>query len=217
MAAPTKGNTTNANPTPSAASYSFTHNQNSGNSKLLIAMFTMSNGRSYSGATYGGQTMTELYQQNRSGLGQRMVFYYLENPPDGNNTLQVNFSGAVYNPISVHARSFTDSGGIGNSTRSGASNTPNTKTLTVSQDGSLIIMTSCSVNAILTQQIPQGTSQTFTTHNTNRQVATGAISSDAGHNAGSISLQATSTSGTVSLDRTEIKGLITSNFFQFFH
>ena len=150
MAAPTKGNTTNANPTPAANSYSFTHNQNAGSNKLLIVLVTMSNTTSFSSATYGGVAMTQLYQQNRGGLGQRMVFYYLENPADGNNTLQLNFNGNQFNPISIHARSFTDSGGIGNSTRSGASSTPNTKSLTVSQNDSLIIMTSCSVNQILT-------------------------------------------------------------------
>ncbi len=69
------------------------------------------------------------------------------------------------------------------------------------------MITSCSVNQILTQQIPQGTNRTFTTHNTNRQVATGAISANAGHSAGSVSLRATSTFGSVSLDRVEIKGL----------
>ena len=67
--------------------------------------------------------------------------------------------------------------------------------------------TSCGVNQILTQQIPQGTNQSFTTHNTNRQVGTGAISSNAGHNAGSISLRSTATFGNLTLDRTEIKGL----------
>jgi len=206
MATPTKGNTTNANPTPASNSHSFTHNQNSGSNKLLIAMFTMSNTRSFSGATYGGNAMTELYQQNRGGLSQRMVFYYLENPPDGNNTLQVNFSGNQFNPISVHARSFTDSGGVGAHGNSGASSTPNNKTLTVEQD-SLIIITSCSNNTILTQQIPSGTSRTFTTHNTNKQVGTGAISADTGHSAGSISLRATAASGTVTLDRVEIKGI----------
>ena len=215
MAAPTKGNTTNANPTPAANSYSFTHNQNAGSNKLLIVLVTMSNTTSFSSATYSGVAMTQLYQQNRGGLGQRMVFYYLENPADGNNTLQLNFNGNQFNPISIHARSFTDSGGIGNSTRSGASSTPNTKSLTVSQNDSLIIMTSCSVNQILTQQIPTGTNRTFTTHNTNRQVATGAISANAGHLAGSVSLRATSTFGTVSLDRTEIKGLH-NKFFQMF-
>jgi len=215
MAAPTKGNTTNANPTPAANSYSFTHNQNAGSNKLLIVLVTMANTTSFSSATYGGETMTQLYQQNRNGLSQRMVFYYLENPASGNNTLQLNFNGNQFNPISIHARSFTDSGGIGNSTRSGASSTPNTKSLTVSQNDSLIIITSCSVNAILTQQIPTGTNRTFTTHNTNRQVATGAISANDGHLAGAVSLRATSTYGNVSLDRTEIKGLH-NKFFQLF-
>ena len=69
------------------------------------------------------------------------------------------------------------------------------------------MITSCSINAITAQEIPTGTARTYTQHNTNRQVATGAISADAGHSAGTISLKATSTSGSVSLDRTEIKGL----------
>jgi hypothetical protein len=209
MATATKGNTTNANPTPGASSKTQAHTHNTGDDGLIIAQFTMSNTRTYSGCTYGGQAMTELYQINRSGLGQRMCFYYLENPPTGNNDLVVSFSGSQWNPISIHIRSFTGSGGVGASARSGASSTPNTKDLTVEED-SLIMITSCSINAILTQQIPQGTNRTFTTHNTNRQVATGAISADAGHSAGTISLRSTSTSGSVSLDRTEIKGLTSS-------
>ena len=209
MAVPTKGNTTSANPTPGASSKTQAHTHNTGDDGLIIAQFTMSNSRTYSGCTYGGQAMTELYQINRSGLGQRMCFYYLENPPTGSNDLVVSFSGSQWNPISIHIRSFTGSGGVGASARSGASTSPNTKDLTV-EDDSLIMITSCSINAILTQQIPQGTNRTFTTHNTNRQVATGAISADAGHSAGTISLRSTSTSGSVSLDRTEIKGLSSS-------
>ena len=207
MSVPTKGNTTSSNPTPGANSKTQAHTQNSGTNRLLVAQFTMSNSRTYTGCTYGGVAMTQLHQTNRSGLGQRMAFFYLVDPPEGNNNLIVSFSGSQWNPISIHIRSFTDCGGIGNYERSGASSTPNTKTITVSQDDSLIMTTSCSVNAILTQQIPTGTNRTFTTQNTNRQVATGAISANAGHSAGSVSLRATSTSGSVSLDRVEIKGL----------
>ena len=209
MAVPTKGNTTNINPTPGASFYQFTHNQNTGNNRLVVFQITMANTVTPSTATYGGQSMTRLYTINRGGLSQRMAFYYLENPPTGNNTLRVNFSGNQWNPISIHARSFTDSGGVGASLRTGGSATPHNRTLTVEQD-SLIMITSCCVNAILTQQIPTGTNRTFTTHNTNRQVATGAISANAGHNAGSISLRATSTFGNLTLDRTEIKGLSAS-------
>ena len=206
MAVPTKGNVTNNNGTPGNSFRNQAHNQNVGSDGLIVAQFTMSNSRTYSSATYGGVAMTQLYQINRSGLGQRMAFFYLENPPTGNNTLRVNFNGSQWNPLSTHIRSFTNSGGIGNSLRTGGVSTPNTQNLTVSDD-SLILMTSCSINAITGQQIPTGTNQTYVQHNTNRQVATGAISSNAGHSAGSISLRATATFGSLSLDRTEILGI----------
>jgi len=206
MAVPTKGNVTNANPTPGASSKTQAHNHNTGDDGLIIAQFTMSNSRNYSGCTYGGQAMTQLYQINRSGLSQRMAFFYLENPPTGSNNLVVSFSGSQWNPISLHIRSFTNSGGVGASTRTGGQSTPNNGSLTV-EDDSLIMITSCSINAITSQQIPQGTNRTYTQHNTNRQVATGAISADGGHSAGSVALRSTSTFGSITLDRTEIKGL----------
>ena len=174
MAVPTKGNATSANPTPGANFKTQNHTQDTGSDGLIIAQFTMSNSRTFTSATYGGVTMTRLYTVNRSGLGQRMAFYYLENPPTGNNTLRINFNGNQWNPISMHIRSFTNSGGIGASARTGGVPTPNTQTLTV-EDDSLIMITSCSINAITSQQIPQGTNRTYTQHNTNRQVATGAI------------------------------------------
>tara|TARA_Y100000389_G_scaffold101707_1_gene98564 strand:+ start:586 stop:1242 length:657 start_codon:yes stop_codon:yes gene_type:complete len=206
MAVPTKGNVTNANPTPGANSKTQAHNHNTGSDGLIVAQFTMSNSVNYSGCTYGGQAMTQLHSTNRSGLGQKMAFFYLENPPTGNNNLVVSFSGSQWNSISIHIRSFTNCGGVGNYERNGASTSPNTKSIVV-EDDSLIMITSCSINAITDQQIPTGTSRTYTQHNTNRQVATGAISANAGHSAGTISLKATSTHGSVSLDRVEIKGL----------
>ena len=217
MAVPTKGNVTSANPTPGGNSKTQAHTQNTGSDGLIVAQFTMSNSRTYTSCTYGGQAMTQLYQINRGGLSQRMAFFYLENPPTGNNNLVVGFNGSQWNPISMHIRSFTNSGGVGASTRVGGQTTPNNGSLTV-EDDSLIMITSCSINAISTQQIPTGTNRTFTSHNTNRQVATGAISEDAGHSAGSILLRSTSTFGSITLDRTEIKGLSSSstgegNFF----
>jgi len=206
MSVPTKGNTTTNNSTPGGSFRNQNHNQNTGSGGLIVAQFTMSNSVNYSSATYGGVAMTVLYNQNRTGLGQRMAFFYLENPPTGSNTLRVNFSGSQWNPLSTHIRSFTNSGGIGNKANSGGIATPHNASLTVSDD-SLIMMTSCSINAITSQQIPTGTNQSYTQHNTNRQVATGAISSNAGHSAGSIALRATSTFGSISLDRTEILGL----------
>ena len=207
MAAPTKGNTTNVNPTPGANFYQFTHNQNIGNDGIVVVQLTMSNSVTPSTATYNGVSMTRLYTINRGGLSQRMAFYYLLNPPTGNNILRVNFSGNQWNPISLHARSFTNSGGIGSYLRNGGRSTPHDRTLTLQQDDSLIMITSTGFNQILTQQIPTGTNITFTTHNTNRQVATGAISEDIGHSAGLINLRVTATFGSLTLDRIEILGL----------
>jgi len=209
MAAPTKGNTTNSSATPGAGFKNYTHTQNTGDDGLIVVQLSMTNNRSFTGATYGGEAMTQLYQINRGGLGQRMAFYYLENPPTGSNTLRVNFSASVLNGVSVHIRSFTDSGGVGASQRTGGQPSPHSGDITVEED-SLIMTTSCCVNVILTQQIPTGTNRTFTTHNVNRQVATGAISANAGHSAGTINVRATSASGNLTLDRTEIKGLSSS-------
>ena len=209
MAAPTKGNTTNSSATPGGSFKNYTHTQNTGSDGLIIVQLSMTNNRSFTGATYGGQSMTQLYQINRGGLGQRMAFYYLENPPTGSNTLRVNFNNSVWNGVSVHIRSFTDSGGVGASNRTGGQPSPHSGDITVEED-SLIMTTSCCVNVILTQQIPTGTNRTFTTHNVNRQVATGAISANAGHSAGTINVRATSASGNLTLDRTEIKGLSSS-------
>lgn len=206
MAAPTKGNTTNANPTPGANSHTIAHTQDTGSNRLIIAQFTMSNSRNYTGCTYGGQAMTQLYQINRGGLSQKMAFFYLVDPPTGNNDIVVSFSGAQWNPISIHIRSFTDSGGVGASTRTGGQSTPHSGDITVEED-SLIMITSCSNSVILTQQIPTGTNRTFTSHNVNKQVATGAISANAGHSAGTINVRSTSASANITLDRTEIKGL----------
>ena len=206
MSAPIKGNTTSANPTPGANNYQFTHNQNTGTGRLLIIQLTMANTVGYSGCTYGGQAMTQLHSTNRGGLSQRMAFFYLVDPPTGNNTLRINFSGNQWNPISIHARSFTGSAGIGNEGRTGGQSTPNTKTLTVSDD-SLIMATACSINAISTIQIPQGSNRSFVTHNTNRQVGTGAISANAGFSAGTENIRTTSTFGSVTNDRVEILGI----------
>ncbi len=206
MATPTKGNVTVNNSTPGANFRNQAHTQNTGSGGLIVAQFTMANSTGYASATYGGVAMNVLYGINRSGLGQRMAFFYLENPPTGNNTLRVNFNASQWNPLSTCIMSFTNSGGVGNSLRTGGSATPHNATLTVSDD-SLIMITSCSINAITSQQIPTGTNRTYTQHNTNRQVATGAISANSGHSAGSIPLRATATFGNLSLDRTEILGI----------
>ena len=206
MSAPVSVNTFNANPTPGNNFYQFSFNVSAGSDSLLVIQLTMANTVNYSGCTYDGVAMTQLYTVNRGGLSQRMAFFYLQNPNTGNNTLRINFSGNQWNPISIHTRYFTGSGGIGNNGRTGGQSTPNTQSLTVSQD-SRIMGTACSVNVISTIQIPQGDNRTFVTHNTNRQVGTGAISASSGLSAGTYNIRTTSTFGSVTNDRVEILGL----------
>ena len=204
MSSPVSVNSFSANPTPGNNFYQFSFNVASGSDRLLVIQLTMSNARTYTGCNYGGQSMTQLHSTNRGGLSQRMAFFYLVDPPTGNNTLRINFNGSVWNPISIHARYFTGSGGIGNQGRTGGQSTPNTQSITVSED-SRVMATACSINAISTIQIPQGNNRGFATHNTNRQVGTGAIS--AGLSAGTYNVRTTSTFGSVTNDRVEILGL----------
>lgn len=219
MSAPISVNTYNSNPNPAGNNHQFNFNVTSGNNRILIVQLTMANTVNYSSVTYDGVSLTQLHSTNRSGLGQRMAFFYLLNPNIGNNVLRINFSGSQWNPISIHARYLTNSSGIGNYGRTGTQNTPNTQSLTVSQD-SRIISTACSVNSISSIEIPSGTSRTFVTHNTNDQVGTGAISSNTGFNAGTYNIKTTSSWGSVSNDRVEILGISTSinnddEFFMF--
>lgn len=206
MSAPVSVNSFNANPTPGNNFYQFSYNVAAGSDRLLIIQLTMANTVNYAGCTYDGVAMTQLYNTNRSGLSQRMAFFYLLNPNTGNNTLRINFSANQWNPISIHARNFTGSGGIGNEGRTGGLTTPNTQTLTVSQD-SRVMGTACSSNVISTIQLPQGDNRSFATHNTNRQVGTGAISASSGLAAGTYNIRTTATFGSITNDRVEILGL----------
>ena len=64
------GNKTQANQTPANSFYELTHNHNSGNDGLLIVGGVMSNSRSFTSATYGGQTMTHIFLRSFGGLSQ---------------------------------------------------------------------------------------------------------------------------------------------------
>jgi len=209
MAAPVNVNYAGLNPTPGNNFYQFNFNVAAGSDRLLVVQLTMANTVNFAGCTYDGVPMTQLYIRNRSGLSQRMAFFYILNPNTGNNALRINFTGNQWNPISIGARYFTGSAGIGNFGTSNGSSTPNTKTITVSED-SRVMATACSINAILTIQIPQGSNRSFTTHNTNRQVGTGAVSAAAGFAAGTYNIRTTSTFGSVTNDRVEILGLSTT-------
>ena len=198
------GNKSPYSQTPPWPSTSLTraHTQNTGSDGFLFVSFIMSNSRSYSSCSYGGQAMTLIKTQNFGGLQQRWACYGLLNPPTGSNNVVVQFSGAVNNPVSMFAVSFTGSSGAGNFATNGASSTPNSKTLSVSS-GSCIYATGISNNAFTGIDIDGSARTLEIQHNTNKQVG-GALSS-VGLSAGSISVVTKVTSNSVSNSRVEIK------------
>ena len=197
------GNKTQANQTPANSFYQLTHNHNSGNDGLLIVSGVMSNSRSFTSATYGGQTMTQIFLRSFGGLSQYTKFWILENPPTGNNTLRLNFNGTQWNPLSLYAKSFTGAQAGGNFVNLSGSATPKNSNITVSEN-SLVYSYGVSINAITSNQIPTGNSRPAEfTHNTNRQVRGGL--SNTGFSAGTYQIRNTSTSGSVTLQAYEIQ------------
>tara|TARA_R110001632_G_scaffold76073_1_gene172718 strand:- start:15263 stop:16615 length:1353 start_codon:yes stop_codon:yes gene_type:complete len=214
MAQPTQGNVLTLSATPNNSNpYTITGMQQSvGSNGLLVVMVTMRNTVGITSMTFGSNpannTCNIQYAYNRSGLQQRMEVWYIENADTGSQNLVITFNNNQYNPCSFHMRSYTDCGGIGNViANNGGSGTPKTNVLNLQQDDSHIMMTSCGVNQILTQQIPQGTNKTFTSHNTYKQVATGAYGT-ASYLAGNINIRGTATSGNLTVDAVEILGIV---------
>lgn len=213
----TIGNKTQANPTPGASFYQLAHNQNTGSDGLLIVSAVMSNSRTFTSATYGGQTMTVIFLRSFGGLSQYTKFFILENPPTGSNTLRINFNGSQWNPISVYAKSFTGAQAGGNFINLSGTSTPKSSNIALSA-GSLVYAYGLSINAITGVQIPTGTATSAEfTHNTNRQVRGGLNTTP--FSAGTEQIRTTSSSGSVTLQAYEIQEKATAggggkeNFF----
>ena len=213
------GNKTQANPTPGANNSQVSHTQNTGSDGLLVASFVMTNGSNFSSATYGGQSMTQVFSRNLSGLSQRFALYILENPPTGSNTLRVNFNNNLWNPISIYARSFTGAQAGGNTINLAGSTTPKTSTISVS-DGSVVYSFGISAAVITSIEIPQGNARPAEfTHNTNRQVRGGLSNGTLA--AGTYTIEHNSGSGSITMGTYEIQeksgggggGATTNDFF----
>lgn len=226
MAAPVLDDVVNANPNPNGTSKTITgHVMGSGSGGLVVVQVISTNQQTHTSATYGGQAMTRELHIQRAGIGQRMSFWYLENPPTGANDYVINFGGGMYNPIAVHIRSFTGSDGIGNKLQKGAQglnytvggltfkqndgrNSSGTQfPLTVSQDSRIMLMSASSGNAFHAtygMQVPKDTYLGYYSATTTKPVALGAVS--AGLNAGSIAVRCVVTWNNCTCDRIEIKG-----------
>ena len=198
----TIGTKSNANATPGASTQTLSHNQNVGDDGLLLVVITMPNSVDFTGCTYGGNTMTLIRNTNYTGLSQRQASYYIQTPPTGANNIVVSFTGSQWNNSSIFAVSFTGAGGIGNDASTDASATPNSQSLTVSEN-SVIYATGISVNAqSFGYDIAGSTRTNEFAHNTNKQVG-GALSAT-GLSAGATNVTTKTNFDTVSNYRVEV-------------
>ena len=212
------GNTTIANTTPAANSFTIAHNQNAGSDKYLLVSVTMSNGVNFTGATYNGVPMVPIIGLNDGSQSQRVLIYGLATTSAGVNNIVVSFTGSVWNPISFFAGSFTGSGGSGDTGSNSSIATPNAQTLTVSAN-SLIFATGMSVFGQSFPYTINGVDVTalYNGHNTNR-IVEGAYS-NLGLPAGSIDVVTKADAGTVSnvrIEITEAGGVVPSNTGAYF-
>jgi hypothetical protein len=139
---------------------------------------------------------------NYSGQSQRTGAYYLATPDTGVNDIIVSFSGSQFNSTSIFACSFTGAGSTANALSTGASATPNSQSITISEN-SIVYATGLSPNAQNTQYSIGGSSRAFEfSHNSNR-IVRGALSAT-GLSAGATNVTTAADFGDVTNFRVEV-------------
>ena len=203
------GNKTYSNLNPgSSTTQTFSHEQNTGSSRILLVAFNINNTRSVTGITYDGTSMTERVALNDTDNSNVTYIFTLANPSEGTNDIVVTFGDSVSaGSSSLAAISFTGAE-VGNTGSNIASATPNEQTLTVSEN-SVIYATGTSVFAQSNQYTIAGSSRPFEFSHTTGvpRIVRGAFS-DTGLTSGSKDVVTRADGGNVSNCRIEIKEAI---------
>jgi hypothetical protein len=195
------GNKSVANAVPSASSYTLSHTQDVGADGYLLVSVVMANTVLHTGCTYDGVAMTEILNIEGTGLSQTWAVYGIETTTTTAKDIVASFDGNQWNNISIYACSFTGSGGVGVALSNGATTTPHTESITVSEN-SIVYAFGIAVNAFTGIEIDGSARPAEFTHNTNKQVRGGL--SLTGLTAGSIDVITQVTTSTVSNTRVEI-------------
>lgn len=169
--------------------------------KVLLVVVTMARTTNYTGATYNGSTMTQEAFLDMGTLQQRQIVYSIINPSDGTNQFRVNFSGNQWSGVSIACYTFIGCSGIGSVGVTGGSTTPNTRTLSCSNN-SIVMCTGVSNNAFQPFVIDGVSYTKLFSHNTNKQVAA-ALSNNL--SAGTINVSSVVGSGDVTNVRVELQ------------
>jgi len=152
-----EGNRTADVRVPAGSSWSFSHNQNTGNDRCLVVIVA-SPAMSVSSVKYGGQTLTNKRNSSTSYSTYWSV-WELKNPPTGSNTVQVNLSSGSWNNTSTVCYSFTNCSGVGNTNFNNTQAVNQTTSLNISTNSMIIgsVIAGNSTSAYI--QIPSGTSR----------------------------------------------------------
>ena len=169
-----KGNKTSDRRVPSAATYSFSHNQNTGSDGYLFVVIACP-ATSVSSVTYGGVGMT-LVQRQSTSYSTDWTVWRLAAPLTGANTLLVTMATANYNGVSTFVVSFTGSSGVGNTAYNGSASLPVTTSVTISTNSMIIGATIGGNNTTAYIQIPQGTARTLEWNDNINNYTWGAVS-----------------------------------------
>lgn len=127
------GNKTYDRNTPSSTTRTFSHTQNVGADGYLYILIACP-ATTVTGVTYNGVSMTNVGTQTPSVYGTQWTFWKLASPTTGANNVVVTFATAQYNPVSTYVVSTTGSAGNGNVFFDNTASSPNTGSITVSNN-----------------------------------------------------------------------------------
>ena len=169
-----KRDTTSDRRVPSASTYSFSHNQNTGSDGYLFVVIACP-ATTVSSVTYGGVGMT-LVQRQSTGYSTDWTVWRLAAPLTGVNTVLVTMAGANYNGVSTFVVSFTGCAGVGNTAYNGTAANPITTSVTISANSMIIGAAIGGNNTTAYIEIPQGTGRTLEWNDNINNFTWGAVS-----------------------------------------
>lgn len=201
-----KGNTTSDRRVPSASTYSFSHNQNSGTGDYLFVTIACP-ATTVTSVTYNSVGMT-LVQRRATSYSTDWTVWGLAAPSHGTHTVLVTMAGANFNGVSTFVVSFTGCSGVGNTAYNGTAANPVTSSVTISANSMIIGAAIGGNNTTAYIQIPQGTGRTLEWNDNINNFTWGAVSPTL--TAGSNTCQAGSTSTSIIM-LTEVTEAIAAN------
>lgn len=189
-----EGNKTTDRRIPMSNTYSFSHNQTAGADGHLVIIIA-SPVIEVNSITYGGQSMSNVRQDNVVAYSTRWSVWELDAPPTGVNTVQVTLASTSWQGVSTVCYSFTGSNGVGNTSAALSAAVNKTTNVTI-LNNSMVIGTCIGGNATNAYiAIPQGTNRPIDWNHNINNYTWGGISPSL--SSGTITIQGGSTSTNV--------------------